>query len=94
MKKEKNIKCRRCGCTKARACPGGCSWVVPDVPICSACLTPTERQLYGAHLELRGLCRRLFDTTMQLDNLAKNLDRGLTASLSAQTANRKGKTKK
>jgi len=27
--------CRACGCTDNRACPGGCSWVEPD--LCSAC---------------------------------------------------------
>lgn len=27
--------CRACGCTDARACPGGCHWVEPD--LCSAC---------------------------------------------------------
>jgi hypothetical protein len=29
--------CRACGCTDARACPGGCSWVEPD--LCSNCAT-------------------------------------------------------
>jgi hypothetical protein len=28
-------KCRVCGCTNEQACPGGCSWVEPD--LCSAC---------------------------------------------------------
>jgi hypothetical protein len=32
-------RCRICGCTDARACPGGCWWVGPD--ICSAC-TPSK----------------------------------------------------
>lgn len=27
--------CRVCNCTDAQACPGGCSWVGPD--LCSAC---------------------------------------------------------
>jgi hypothetical protein len=27
--------CRECGCTDARACPGGCFWVLDD--LCSAC---------------------------------------------------------
>lgn len=27
--------CRTCGCTESHACPGGCSWVEPD--LCSAC---------------------------------------------------------
>ena len=28
-------KCRVCGCTEDHSCPGGCSWVAPD--LCSAC---------------------------------------------------------
>lgn len=28
-------RCRRCGCTEARACPGGCAWI--EVGLCSAC---------------------------------------------------------
>ena len=28
-------KCRVCGCTQNRACPGGCHWVEED--LCSAC---------------------------------------------------------
>lgn len=28
--------CRECGCTDNRACPGGCSWVAPD--LCTQCL--------------------------------------------------------
>lgn len=27
--------CRECGCTTDRSCPGGCSWIGPD--LCSAC---------------------------------------------------------
>lgn len=32
----KEQACRHCGCTEARACPGGCFWVFPD--LCSACV--------------------------------------------------------
>jgi hypothetical protein len=32
------LKCRSCGCTDDRACPGGCSWVSLNPPICSACV--------------------------------------------------------
>lgn len=32
------MKCRGCGCTTDRACPGGCSWVSTNPPICSACV--------------------------------------------------------
>lgn len=28
-------RCRMCGCTEVRACPGGCSWVSWD--LCSSC---------------------------------------------------------
>jgi hypothetical protein len=31
--------CRVCGCTDARACPGGCYWIAED--LCSAC-APAE----------------------------------------------------
>lgn len=30
-------KCIRCGCSDARACPGGCSWITKTPPICSRC---------------------------------------------------------
>lgn len=33
-------RCRVCGCTDDRACPGGCSWVEPD--LCSACVEAPE----------------------------------------------------
>lgn len=43
-------RCRRCGCTQRRACPGGCSWV-GATSICTRCLTPAEHSLWQA---LRG----------------------------------------
>ncbi len=33
-------RCRMCGCTDARACPGGCWWVGDD--FCSSCLFGPE----------------------------------------------------
>lgn len=30
-------KCIHCGCTEENACPGGCSWVSKDPPVCSRC---------------------------------------------------------
>ncbi len=38
-------KCRECGCTEAKACPGGCSWVKKPDPktglgLCSSCAGP------------------------------------------------------
>lgn len=29
------MKCRICGCTDERGCPGGCEWV--EVELCSIC---------------------------------------------------------
>jgi hypothetical protein len=37
---ETRRKCRVCGCTDARACPGGCWWV--DAELCSACFEAVE----------------------------------------------------
>jgi hypothetical protein len=31
------MRCIACGCTDARACAGGCSWVSVNPPKCSAC---------------------------------------------------------
>lgn len=33
-------RCRACGCTDDRACPGGCWWVEAD--LCSACDEVTD----------------------------------------------------
>ena len=35
MGRKRTRKCRICGCTNERACPGGCYWVERD--LCSAC---------------------------------------------------------
>lgn len=32
------LKCKGCGCTTDRACPGGCSWASVNPPKCSACV--------------------------------------------------------
>lgn len=32
--------CRECGCTNEEACPGGCSWIEPD--LCSACVASDD----------------------------------------------------
>jgi hypothetical protein len=34
----------RCGCTEARACDGGCHWVL-QTDVCSACLQLPEQEL-------------------------------------------------
>lgn len=38
--------CRQCGCTDGLACPGGCSWVEPD--LCSACASAGPESAAGA----------------------------------------------
>ncbi len=35
------MKCKFCGCTDARACPGGCSWFMHEV--CSQCAEAAVR---------------------------------------------------
>ena len=34
-------RCTSCGCTEARACPGGCWWISDGQDLCSAC-APTQ----------------------------------------------------
>lgn len=41
----KTKTCRRCGCTDARACAGGCEWIA-ESDVCSACLTTVEQMFY------------------------------------------------
>lgn len=41
-----NARCRICGCTEDRACPGGCYWT--DVDACSRCV-PVAEQLDCPH---------------------------------------------
>ena len=41
-----SVACRRCGCVDARACPGGCYWVEPD--LCSSCRDIYENELLAA----------------------------------------------
>lgn len=38
------MKCRECGCTEDRACPGGCHWAEPG--LCSACKERTAISFY------------------------------------------------
>ena len=42
--------CRFCGCTDARACPGGCAWVEPD--LCTACVQDALLLLVRSSLDL------------------------------------------
>ena len=39
-KKKTVRKCRMCGCTEKKACPGGCFWVGKD--LCSECATLSQ----------------------------------------------------
>lgn len=46
-------RCRVCGCTGPRACPGGCSWVGPN--LCSQCLHSMVPLSLDETVLLRGL---------------------------------------
>lgn len=46
--------CRSCGCTDARACEGGCSWVDPSHTLCSACVVERS-ELYRLEALLEDL---------------------------------------
>lgn len=39
------LACTVCGCTDGNACPGGCSWVSIDPPVCSACVESADDML-------------------------------------------------
>lgn len=39
-------RCRGCGCTTERACPGGCHWVSYNPPICSQCAPASDGLVY------------------------------------------------
>jgi hypothetical protein len=51
------LKCRGCGCTNKRACPGGCSWIEKD--LCDRCLAWsdnfTQREVQMLEWALRHL---------------------------------------
>lgn len=47
--------CRRCGCTPARACPGGCWWATSAADVCTRC---ADRVVRDAR---RSLLQRLVD---------------------------------
>lgn len=53
-------RCRGCGCTTERACPGGCHWVSYNPPICSQCALASETVILditsGNFLTLDELC--------------------------------------
>lgn len=43
--------CRICACTEDRACPGGCSWIEPD--LCSRCVGKTAPEHDDGRLQER-----------------------------------------
>lgn len=45
--------CRVCGCTQNNACPGGCSWIEPD--LCSACADGRKEKNMNADDIIRAL---------------------------------------
>ncbi|HEV7405206.1 MAG TPA: hypothetical protein VGO11_19840 [Chthoniobacteraceae bacterium] len=42
--------CAECGCTDARACAGGCSWVNEQRTVCSSCLERVTAAHFGVEL--------------------------------------------
>lgn len=50
--------CKHCGCTSARACPGGCAWVDEQQTVCSVCLPKLDGEellgLWLAEFEIVG----------------------------------------
>ena len=46
-------RCRECGCTDERACPGGCTWVFVD--LCSRCAEDEVARDLGFDAPLVGL---------------------------------------
>lgn len=49
--------CQGCGCTDDHACPGGCSWVSLNPPLCSSCdsyMAEMEEAGQQASLEREG----------------------------------------
>ncbi len=47
-------RCRFCGCTQARACPGGCGWLDRHHTVCSApsCAAKYNAQLFRAVFDI------------------------------------------
>lgn len=54
------MRCRHCGCTDDRACPGGCWWVAPEA--CSSCVGGS----LSAVISPCGLYRYRLDRSIQL----------------------------
>ena len=73
-------RCRYCGCTQQRACPGSCSWLDSNHTVCSA---PACAAKYTASLRAS-----LADTTpiSELADLQANLHAALVGEMMAAAA--------
>ena len=45
------LACRICGCTDDRACPGGCSWISREPPLCSSCVGAEDFAEFSGQVE-------------------------------------------
>jgi hypothetical protein len=54
----KTRRCLRCGCTDARACLGGCSWLCDALDICSDCLSVPETFFIESLQTILSLCNQ------------------------------------
>jgi DNA-binding XRE family transcriptional regulator len=60
---EQAMKCRGCGCTSLHPCPGGCSLISIEPPVCSACVERASPGSPFAHLETRWLVTEFMAST-------------------------------
>jgi transcriptional regulator with XRE-family HTH domain len=61
---EEAMTCRGCGCTSQHPCPGGCSWLSIEPPICSACAGRASSNASFALLETRWLLTEFMASTL------------------------------
>jgi hypothetical protein len=47
-------RCRVCGCTQERACPGGCGWARGEGNLCTICAAAAEALREWHENSLRG----------------------------------------
>lgn len=69
--------CCKCGCTDARACPDGCSWIDTQEDLCSRCaaelMTAPLDNLSDALLVVRALRSTLGATVAELLELKQTV---------------------